>query len=107
MFSLVQQQNDHITQAVVRNGEWRLRDGFKFLEISSDSWYNLSEKQRKAHMQHVLHTQLDEDTIHTTAVVQRNDDSEVEDTDTCSHLSASYKDLLLPDHSNDAVIQAI
>ena len=44
----------------------------------------------------------------TTAVVQRDDDSEVEeDTDTCSHLSASYKDLLLPDHSNDAVIQAI
>lgn len=74
---------------------------------SPDSWYNLSEKQRKAHMQHGLHTQLDEDTIHTTAVVQRNDDSEVEDTDTCSHLSASYKDLLLPDHSNDAVIQAI
>ena len=36
----------------MRNGEWRLRDGFKFLEISSDSWYNLSEKQRKAHMQH-------------------------------------------------------
>ena len=107
MFSLVQQQNVHITQAVVQNGEWRLRDGFKFLKISSDSWNNLSEKQRKAHMQHVLHTQLDEDTIHTTAVVQRNDDSEVEDTDTCSHLSASYKDLLLPDHSNDAVIQAI
>ena len=63
MFSLVQQQNDHITQAVVQNGEWCLRDGFKFLEISSDSWYNLSEKQRKVHMQHVLHTQLDEDTF--------------------------------------------
>ena len=55
----------------------------------------------------VLHMQLDEDTIHTTAVVQRDADSEVEDTDTCSHLSANYKDLLLPDHSNDAVIQAI
>ena len=107
MFSLVQQQNDHITQAVVRNGEWHLRDGFKFFEISSDSWYNLSEKQRKAHLQHVLHTQLDEDTIHTTAVVQCDDDSEVKDTDTYSHLSASFKDLLLPDHSNDAVIQAI
>ena len=31
-------------------------------------------------MQHVLHTQLDEDTIHTTAVVLRDEDSEVEDT---------------------------
>ena len=105
IFSLIQQQNDRITQAVVRNGEWRLRNGFKFLEVSSDSWYNLSEKQRKTHMQRVLHTQLDEDTIHTTAIVLHDDDSEVEDT--YSHLSASYRDLLLPDHSNDAVIQAI
>ena len=37
MFSLIQQQNDRIIQAVVRNGEWRLRDSFKFLEVSSDS----------------------------------------------------------------------
>ena len=52
-------------------------------------------------MQHVLNTQLDKDAI---AVVLHDDDSKVEDTDTCSHLLASYRDLLLPNHSNGAVI---
>ena len=94
MFSLIQQQNDCITQAVVQNGEWHLRNGFKFLEVSSDSWHNLSEKQKK--------TRLDEDTIHTIIVVLHDDDSEVEEVYTCNHLSASYRDLLLPGHSNDA-----
>ena len=81
MFSLIQQQNDCITQAVVQNGEWHLRNGFKFLEVSSDSWHNLSEKQRK--------TRLDEDTIHTIIVVLHDDDSEVEEVYTCMYICQS------------------
>ena len=37
--------------------------------------------------------------------ILHDDDSEVEDI--YSHLSASYRDILFPDHSKDAVIQVI
>ena len=67
---LVNQQKQEVELAVLCRGEYKLREKFKLLEVSSQEWESMREKQKKKALQQLQKVSLEEATS-TTAVIAK------------------------------------
>ena len=54
--SLALNQHQEVIQAVLKSGEYQLKEIYSSLQVTGDRWYQMSEEQKMRHLKKVMET---------------------------------------------------
>ena len=55
---VINEQDQELSRAIIGKGKYKLKPGFKKLEISESTWFTMKEEARKQHLRKVANTQV-------------------------------------------------